>query len=139
LISLVMKAGSSFNEAVETLIHDNPEEELNVELRVMLGEVALGTTRAQALENLAERVPLEALRSVVASVNQSEVLGTPMAGILAEQALTLRNVRAVTAEKKSASASLRILVPSMLIMLAVLLVVFGPMIVRFTRGEIGIG
>ncbi len=139
LVSLVMKAGSSFTEAVETLIRDNPQEELNRELAVMLGEVSLGTTRAQAMENLAARVPLESLRSVVSSVNQAEMLGTPLAGILQEQSVTLRNIRAVTAEKKSASASLRILVPSMLIMAAVLLVVFGPMVVRFVRGEFSLG
>ncbi len=136
LIALVMQAGSGFTEAIEALIRDDPEDDLNQELRLALSEMQFGTSRQQALENLAARVPLETLRSVVAAVNQAEALGTPLADILKTQADMLRNLRAVTAEKKSASASLRILVPSMLVLAAVVLVVFGPIIIRFTRGEL---
>lgn len=136
LISLVMHAGSGFSEAVETLVRDDPEDDLNQELQLALSEMQFGTARPVALENLARRIPLETLRSVIAAVNQAEALGAPLAEILKTQADMLRNLRAVTAEKKSASASLRILIPSMLILLAVVLVVFGPVIIRFTRGEL---
>ncbi len=131
LIALVMAAGSSFTEAVETLIRDNPDDDLNQELRLMLSEIEFGATRAQAMVNLADRIPLESLRSVVASVNQAERLGTPLSDILKMQADTLRMHRSVRAEKLSASASLRILIPSMLILLAVVIVVFAPMAMRF--------
>lgn len=136
LVSLVMQAGSSFNEAVEALIRDDPEDDLNQELRLALSEMEFGTPRAVALENIARRIPLETLRSVIAAVNQADQLGTPLAYILKTQADMLRNFRAVTAEKKSASASLRILIPSMLIMAAVVLVVFGPVLIRGIRGDL---
>lgn len=133
LIALVMAAGSSFGEAIETLIRDDPEDDLNQELQIALSEIEFGTTRAAALQNLADRIPLESLRSVVAAVNQSEQLGTPMSSILKVQAEMLRAHRGVIAEKKSASASLRILVPSMMILMAVIIIVFSPMIIRFTQ------
>ncbi|MEM9882605.1 MAG: type II secretion system F family protein [Planctomycetota bacterium] len=136
LIALVMAAGSSFGEAVQTLIRDDPDDELNRELRIALSEIEYGATRAAALRNLAHRIPLESLRSVVASVNQSERLGTPMSAILKVQADMLRNHRGVVAEKKSASASLRILVPSMMILVAVVLIIFAPLIIRFTKGTL---
>ncbi|MEM1026665.1 MAG: type II secretion system F family protein [Planctomycetota bacterium] len=136
LVSLVMQAGSSFNEAVEALIRDDPNDDLNQELQVALSEMQFGTPRAVALENIARRIPLETLRSVIAAVNQADQLGTPLAYILKTQADMLRNFRAVVAEKKSASASLRILIPSMLILAAVVLVVFGPVLIRYTRGEL---
>ncbi|MEM8738945.1 MAG: type II secretion system F family protein [Planctomycetota bacterium] len=136
LIALVMAAGSSFGEAVQTLIRDHPDEDLNQELKIALSEIEFGTTRAAALKNLSDRIPLESLRSVVAAVNQSEKLGTPMAAILKVQADMLRNHRGVIAEKKSASASLRILVPSMMIMIAVIIILFAPMIIRFLKGEL---
>lgn len=129
LISLVMAAGSSFTEAVATLIRDHPEDDLNQELAVALSEMELGATRTKALQGVAERVPLESLRSVVAAVNQAESLGTPLSGILKLQADMLRMQRSVRAEKLSASASLRILVPSMLILLAVVLIVFAPFLI----------
>ena len=131
-----MQACSGFNEAAETLIRDDPDDDLNQELQLALSEMQFGTTRAVALENIARRIPLETLRSIIAAVNQADALGTPLADILKTQADMLRNQRAVVAEKKSASASLKILVPSMLILAAVVIVVFGPIILRFTRGEL---
>lgn len=136
LIALTMASGSGFTESIETLIRDNPEEDLNQELRIVLSEIEFGSTRAAALTNLADRIPLESLRSVVAAVNQADRLGTPLSVILKLQADMLRQQRSVIAEKKAASASLRILVPSMLILLAVVAVVFAPLIIRALRGSI---
>ena len=48
----------------------------------------------------------------------------------------LRMHRGVRAEKLSASASLRILVPSTMILMAVVVIVFSPMIIRAIRGEL---
>lgn len=133
LVSLVMASGSSFTEAVETLIRDNPEDDFNQELAIALAEIEYGSTRAMALANMADRIPLESLRSVIGAVNQAEKLGTPLSSILKVQADMLRMHRGVRAEKLSASASLRILIPSLLILLAVVLVVFGPMIINVMR------
>lgn len=137
LISLVMASGSSFTEAIETLIRDDPEDELNQELAFSLAEMEYGTTRAQSLMNLGVRIPLDSLRSVVGAVNQAEKLGTPLSSILKVQAEMLRMHRSVRAEKLSASASLKILIPSMLILLAVVLVIAAPLIIRFiTQGSL---
>lgn len=136
LVALVMGAGSSFTEAVETLIRDNPDDDLNQELRIVLSEIGFGTTRATALQNLAERIPLESLRSVVGAVVQAEKLGTPLSGILKMQSDMLRMHRSVQAEKIAATASLRILLPSTLILLAVVLVVFAPIILRWVQGTL---
>ena len=105
----------------------------------MQSEIEFGTTRAIALTNMAERLPLDQLRSVIGAVNQAELLGTSLSTILKNQATMLRNGRSVTAEKRSAEASLRIIVPSMLIMAAVLLCVFGPYIIRFAKGQLTFG
>lgn len=131
LVALVMASGSSFTEAVQTLIRDNPEDDLNQELSFALSEMEFGTTRNAALMNMAERIPLESLRSVIGAVNQAEKLGTPLSAILKVQADMLRQHRSVRAEKLSASASLKILVPSMLILLAVVLVIGAPLIIRY--------
>ncbi len=136
LISLTMSAGSTFTEAVQTLIRDQPEDDLNQELAIVLSEVNLGTPRAAAMAHMAERIPLESLRSIVGAVNQAESLGTPLSTILKLQSDMLRMHRGVLAEKLSASASLRILIPSMFILVAVVIIVFAPMIIRAIRGEL---
>lgn len=136
LISLTMAAGSSFNEAIQTLIRDEPDDDLNQELAIVLSEMDFGTPRATALNNLADRIPLESLRSIVGAVNQAESLGTALSAILKLQSDMLRAQRGVRAEKLSASASLRILLPSMLILVAVVVIVFSPLIIRGMQGNL---
>lgn len=131
LVALVMAAGSSFTEAVETLIRDNPEDDLNQELQFALSEMEYGSTRAAALQNMSSRIPLESLRSVVGAVNQAEKLGTPLSSILKLQSEMLRMHRGVRAEKLAASASLKILIPSMLILIAVVVVIGAPLIINY--------
>jgi len=134
LIALAMGAGATFVEAVRTVVRENPEDPFNTELRALLAEMDLGTTRRTALENLAQRVPLDMLRSVVASVIQAEELGTPLADVLHSQANLLRLQRSVRAENAAAVASVRILVPGLLLVMAIVLVIFGPSIIRAMRG-----
>lgn len=136
LVAIVMQAGSSFADAVATLIQDQPEDDLNQELRIALNEIEYGVPTATALDHVADRIPLESLRSVIGAVNQAQTLGTPVATVLTLQSEMLRVQRSVRAEKLSASASLRVLIPSMVILIGVVGLVFAPLIVRFFRGEL---
>lgn len=135
LIALMMEAGGTFTESIQTLIRDDPTDNMNQELQLVLSEIEFGTPRAAALANMAHRIPLDALSSVVGAINQAEQLGTPLSTILKNQSVMLRNTRSVRAEEASAKASLRILVPSMLIMLAVVLIVFSPLILYWLSGS----
>jgi tight adherence protein C len=131
LISLAMSAGATFTEAIGTVVRDNSDDPFNEELKIVLAEIELGTTRRQALQNLAIRIPIEMLRSIVASVIQAEDLGTPLADVLHSQASLLRLQRSVRAENLAAVASVRIMVPGALILFSVILAVFGPAVVSF--------
>ncbi|HDZ22117.1 hypothetical protein LCGC14_0302400 [marine sediment metagenome] len=134
LISLAMGAGATFTEAVQTVVREEGDDPFNVELKAMLAEMELGTTRRRALENMAKRVPLDQLRSIISSIVQAEELGTPLADVLHSQANLLRLHRSVRAENAAAVASVRILVPSLLILMAVILAVFAPAILKATSG-----
>ncbi len=140
LIALLMEAGATFPEAIETVIKDKPDEEFNQELKLVRAEIDFGATRAAALSNMAMRIPLDSLRGVVGAINQSEALGTPLSTILKSQAAMLRHLRSVRAEEMAAKASLKILVPSLLILAAVVLVVFSPIILHLINGGgMGVG
>ena len=134
LISLAMGAGATFTEAVQTVVREEGDDPFNVELKAMLAEMELGTTRRRALENMAKRVPLDQLRSIISSIVQAEELGTPLADVLHSQANLLRLHRSVRAENAAAVASVRILVPSLLILMAVILAVFAPAILKAISG-----
>lgn len=133
LVSLAMGAGATFTEAIGTVVREQGDDPLNVEFKAVLGEIELGTTRRKALQNLAERAPLEGMRTIVASVIQAEELGTPLHKVLHDQATLLRLQRSVRAENAAAKASVRILIPCLLIVMAVILAIFGPAIVRGFR------
>ena len=133
LISLAMGAGATFTEAAQTVVREAGDDPFNVELKTMLAEMELGTTRRKALRNLANRIPLDSLRSIVASVIQAEELGTPLGNVLHQQASLLRLHRSVRAENAAAVASVRILVPSLLILIAVVIALFGPAILRIVE------
>lgn len=134
LVSLAMGAGATFTEALRTITRENDADALNVEFKALLAEIELGTTRQAALQNLARRAPLTSVQSLVASVIQAEQLGTPLATVLHDQATLLRMQRSARAENKAAVASVRILVPCLLLVAAVIFTVFGPAIIRIVRG-----
>ncbi len=134
LIAMAMAAGATFTEAVKSVVRDDTTDPLNVELRSVIAEIELGSTRRKALRNLSDRIPLELLRSIVASVIQAEDLGTPLHDVLHSEANLLRLRRSVRAENAAAVASVRILIPSLLILMSVVLAVFAPAIIRMIRG-----
>jgi tight adherence protein C len=141
LIALAMGAGATFIEAVRTVVREprdldgeREDDPFNVEFRTVLTEMDLGATRRRALENLSARVPLDTLRGIIASAIQAEQLGTPLGEVLHDQATLLRLRRSFAAENKAAVASVRILIPCLLLVIAVILAVFGPAIVHVSRG-----
>lgn len=135
LVSLMMGAGSTFTEAIDAIIRDEPDDDFNQELRIVQAEIEFGTKRGTALQNLSDRIPIETLRSIVGAIEQAERLGTPLATILSAQAGMLRLHRSIRAEKLAASASLHILVPTMLVLAAAILTLFGPIIIRWRSGD----
>jgi tight adherence protein C len=136
LISLSMTAGATFLESVDTLTRDDPDDPLNQEFRTMMVEMDLGRTRREALLNASTRVPLETLRTVVTSITSAEELGTPLADILKVQANLLRMARSHRAEKLAGEAAVKLLIPSMLVLLSVVLTIMSPFIIRFLRGDL---
>ena len=135
LIALMMGAGSTFTEAIDAIIRDEPDDDFNHELRIAGAEMEMGATRAAALESMAQRVPIDALLSVVGAINQAERLGTPLSTILSVQAQMLRMYRSIRAEKLAASADLQILLPTLLVLIAALLTLIGPIIIQLIRGD----
>jgi tight adherence protein C len=133
LIALAMGAGATFIEAVKTIIRQQSDDPLRVELSALLAEMDLGATRKKALGNLGDRIPLDSLRTVVASIIQAEEMGTPLADVLQQQATLMRMQRSARAEDLAAVASVRILVPCLFYVVAVILAGFAPVIVRAIR------
>lgn len=101
------------------------------EFRHYLDLVQLGWQRADAMDELARRNPTPTVRLFVSAVVQNQRLGTPLAGILRQQAVTARRQRRQAVEEKAAKIPLKMIFPTVFCILPVLMiVVVGPAMVR---------
>ncbi len=101
--------------------------ELGDEFALTAIELGFLTDRRQAFENLANRIDLEAVRGVVATMIQTEKYGTPLASALRVLSAEFRNERMMRAEEKAARLPAIMTVPLILFILPTLfIVILGP-------------
>ena len=94
-------------------------------------ELSFLQERRKAYENLAARVGLEAVRSVVTALVQAERYGTPLGQALRTLSQESRDQRMQEAEKKAAALPPKLTVPMILFFLPVLIgVILGPALIQ---------
>lgn len=134
LMVLSMRAGLDFMTALDRVVtrgqQQNPDDPMIQEFGVVLQEMRVGTSKADALLNLCARVNSEYLNSMVGAIIQSEKRGTPLATVLEIQIDTIRNKRTQKVEKAASQAAVKVLFPLMFIFAAVVVVVMGAMILK---------
>jgi tight adherence protein C len=112
------------------------EDPLDEEFRIFLTELKLGKTRREGLQNLAYRCGIELLDAVVLAIIQGEEQGVPISEILKREASHIRKVRLERTDENANKASTKILFPTMIIVVATLLMLFGSFIIKLVRGTI---
>lgn len=132
LFALALNAGLDFSASLELVASSlvEPDDPLESELRLVQRELAMGRSRATALRALAERSDVPALRELARVSIQAERKGTPLAEVLETQARVARNRRSVLAEEAATRASVLLLGPLMLIVVALLVVLIAPLVIR---------
>jgi len=116
LMALSMSAGLDFPGALAQVVSKaKANEALKDELGYILQQFHLGRTRAQVLKELANRVPIEAVREFVHALLQAEERGTPVANALEIQASTARVRRANLAESAASDMRGKMVLPTMMI------------------------
>ena len=137
LISLSMESGLDFMNAMrQTADRLSPESPLRFELEHMLHKMKLGRPRSDVLLSFSERIPAPTVQQFTAAVNQAEMRGTPLAEVLAVQAKVQRSKRSQAAEQAAARAAVMLIAPLMLIFACVFIIIMGPFIVKFIRGDL---
>lgn len=137
VLALSVGAGLDFNSSLERVVNkDSTNSPLVEEMRYVLQEVKMGTTRKEALINLKDRIPSDYISGLVSSVVQAEQMGTPLTNILRIQAQAIRLKRSQRAEKLAGEAPVKMIMPLLFIVGAVLLTLFGSIVVRAVRGEL---
>ncbi|RME61602.1 MAG: type II secretion system F family protein [Alphaproteobacteria bacterium] len=107
--------------------------ELGDEFHLTAIELGFLQERRQALDNLAFRVDLPGIRSVVTTLVQTERYGTPLASSLRVLSAEFRNERMMKAEEKAARLPAIMTVPLILfIMPCLFIVLMGPAACRIS-------
>lgn len=132
LLTLSTEAGLDFIGALQKVVEKTRPGPLVEEIERLLQEIQLGTTRSDALRNMAWRIDLTPINSLVAVLVTADQMGSPIGGVLRVQSELIRNKRFTDAEKKGAAASQKLLFPLIFfIMPAVFIMIFGPVILSF--------
>ncbi len=137
VLTMAVEAGMDFLSSIRRMVErDTTDSPLIEEFFQFLQEVRMGKTKRDALNDMARRADVEALNSVVSAIVQAEKMGTPVAQVLKVQAESLRIMRSQKAEKAAGEASVKIMFPLVFILFCTILILFGGIIVKWTRGEL---
>jgi tight adherence protein C len=133
LLVVCVEAGVSLDAAILRVAREMStlHPQLSNELMLVNRRVNAGMPREQAMHGLWLRTGLEELRALAANMIQSEKWGTSIATVLRIFAETLRRKRKQTAEKKAATAPLKMMIPlAMFIFPTIFIVLMGPAIIK---------
>jgi tight adherence protein C len=133
LLVLCVEAGLGFDAALLNVARDmrTVHAELSHELMLVNRRVNAGMTRDEALRALYARTGVEELRVLVQNLIQADRLGTSVAKVLRVYSDTLRRKRRQRAEKRAATAALKMTIPlAFLILPALFVVILGPALMR---------
>jgi len=136
LLSLSTKAGMDFIGAIQKVVEKMNLGPLAEELGQVLRDLKLGSSRVEALNAMAWRLNMSEVTSFVAVLATADSLGASITDVLRQQSDQMRQERFLRAEKAGGEASQKIFIPIILFILpAVLIMVFGPIILQFMGGS----
>jgi tight adherence protein C len=126
LLVLTVETGMGFAGSMQ-VAGERFSGPLGDELRLALQEQAMGLPADQALANMVERAPTEAVRSFARSIRQGEALGVSIGQIAGE----MRERRRATAEERAQKAPIKMLFPLVgLIFPSIFVVLLAPAILN---------
>ena len=136
LLVVCVEAGLSLDAAIarvgQEIGHAHPAIAAN--LAMMSMELRAGGTRADALHNLAERMGVDEVRSMVTLLLQSEELGTSIADALRLYSDDMRVRRMLRAETKAQALPVKLALPlGFFVFPTMLIVIMLPVAIRIYR------
>jgi tight adherence protein C len=136
LTVICVEAGLPLDQAMmrvgEDLRYAHPE--LSSEFHMFTLEARAGKPRAEALRNLAARTGVEDIRSLIATLIQTDRFGTSVAQALRVHSDSLRTERRQRAEEQAAKTTVKMIIPLVLFVLpSLIFVTVGPAVIQLIR------
>jgi len=133
LTVICVEAGLSLDQAMMRVGEDlrTAHPELSTEFHLFDLETRAGKPRVEALRNLAERTGVDDIRSLVATLIQTDRFGTSVAQALRVHSDSLRTERRQRAEEQAAKTTVKMIIPLVLfVMPSLIFVTVGPAIIQ---------
>jgi tight adherence protein C len=121
-LSIALEAGMSFDAALTYLV-DASKGPLTEEMKRVLTELRVGESRKTAIRSFAVRVGSDDAMAFANAVLASDQLGSPLGGILRDQASDLRHRRQMNAEERAQKTPVKMLLPMVIFILPVMFVI----------------
>ncbi|MDC1174838.1 type II secretion system F family protein [Bacteriovoracaceae bacterium] len=135
MLALSVEAGLDFIAAMTKVVEKARDSALTEEFEILLKEIKIGATRAEALRNMAWRIDLIPISSFCATLIAADSVGASIGPILKSLSEEIRQKRSSEVEKAGATAATKILFPMLfLIVPAVFIVVATPIILESIAG-----
>jgi tight adherence protein C len=136
LTVICVEAGLALDQAVmrvgEDLKHAHPD--LSNEFYLFNLEMRAGKPRAEALRNLTSRTGVDDIKSLVATLVQTDRFGTSVAQALRVHSDSLRTERRQRAEEQAAKTTIKMVPPLVVFVLpSIIVVTLGPAIILLYR------
>ncbi|HEY4330311.1 MAG TPA: type II secretion system F family protein [Phycisphaerae bacterium] len=133
LLVLMLRSGTSLRIAMARVIDDYSDAPLGIELGQVLAEMDVGSQRADAFKKMAERLKIPEITALVDAIVQSEELGWPLADTLERLADRISAERILRAQATAGAAGVYVMLPSTLVLLSAVLLLFAPFIVMYLK------
>lgn len=140
LMVICAEAGLTLDASMTRVAREmaRQSEELSDEFSLTSIELGFLSDRRDALRNLTDRIPLKSIRSVVATLIQTEKYGTPLAHSLRVLSQEFRTQRMMKAEEKAARLPAIMTIPLIMFILPMLFIVLlGPAACSISDNVIG--
>ncbi len=135
MLALSVEAGLDFIAAMAKVNEKARPSALTKEFEILMKEIKIGATRAEALRNMAWRIDLIQISSFCATLIAADSVGASIGPILKALSAEIRQKRSSDVEKAGATAATKILFPMLfLIVPAVFIIVAAPLVLEAMMG-----
>lgn len=134
LMSLVVRGGGAIPDALDAVVRTDPDSPLSQELLQVRREVGAGSSFADALRRMATRLAEPDVDNLADTFIQGEELGLPLTRILTNLSDTVRARRYEQADAAANESNVKMLGPTMIIMVAVMILFLFPIVITMSSG-----
>jgi tight adherence protein C len=138
LLTLSVEAGMDFTAALGNIVDRLRKSPLAQEFDQTVKEINIGKQRSDALRDMARRIAMSEVNSVVSALIQADQLGSGLGEVLRIQAEDVRMRRFQNAEKRASEVPVKMLFPLVAFIFPVtFIIIAAPLVIRFLRIWLG--